>query len=224
MYLAINRHFSHLFSFLLDLNFDFIFQSTDVEYVLSSLKKTIIYVISLFIPPVFVCSHSKHVWFHKWLCHQLIKIHFLRKQCKRSLTTNNITCMQQAELWTSFSLSSVWKITCYLPLLSLMVHDSIEDSLIKAIYQRCTGIQIWQLLLSKKVTYSISILLCKAGTGNLTFDPSWLLTTHSDPSQLWRKISILLCPFWNHSKPWYLTYYLNTYCSCLVRSCTVKTV
>ena len=92
-----NTDFDNLLSFLSDVDFSPLLNSSDIELVWSSLKELILYSISLFSPRTRITSYHSPVWFNSAICHQLNKTHSIRKQCKQNPFSRNTSKLSTAE-------------------------------------------------------------------------------------------------------------------------------
>ena len=84
-------------SFLLDTDFRFLFVSSDVNYIWSSLRHIILTSISLFTPLVRTTTHKFPKWFTPEIRHRLHKVHSLRKRYRKTNSAVNFYRLVSAE-------------------------------------------------------------------------------------------------------------------------------
>ena len=94
--------------YLLYVNFDFYFTCTNIEYLWSFLKQSLYDSISIFVPMSKYKPHPHPQWFSPELCHQLNKLHKLRRKHK-TWKHNNLS--STADSYTNQSWSVTMLIT-----------------------------------------------------------------------------------------------------------------
>ena len=89
--------FESISSHLLEHDFSYYFQTTNIELLWNYLKDCILHLIALFTPPVTKKSQHYPKWFNSSVRHQLHKVHSLRKQYKKHTSPHRSSCLSSAE-------------------------------------------------------------------------------------------------------------------------------
>ena len=90
--------FDGLIYYLLDLDYQHLLLSTDIEFIWSSLKAILTQAIAMFTPKVKYRSHPLPKWFHSDLRHQLHKTRTLRRRCRHKPTPSRLSQLSSAEI------------------------------------------------------------------------------------------------------------------------------
>ena len=98
MYMTIPKLIGMVFpSYLLDYNFDFIFQLNDVETCWMSLKQSLLTAMSLFVSKVKLRAHQRPKWFTASIQNHLNKVHSLRKKARSTPSPQNLSNLASSE-------------------------------------------------------------------------------------------------------------------------------
>ena len=83
---------------VVDLDYQHLLLSTDIEFIWLTLKSILSQAIPLFTPKVRYRSYPLPKWFHSNLLHQLHKTHTLRKRCRHNSTHSHLSQLSSAEI------------------------------------------------------------------------------------------------------------------------------
>ena len=92
-------------TYLLDIDFDFFYLSSDIEFLWSSLKEIILDSASLSAPTSKPQTKTNPKWFNSEIRNNLHKIHSLRRRCKRCPSAENTSLLSNAELLLQVQMS-----------------------------------------------------------------------------------------------------------------------
>ena len=131
MYAYKKTDFEGLNSFLLDYDFSPLYLSTDIEFAWIFLKRVLLISISLFTPLIKIKSASLPRWFTPSICHQLHKIHSLRKHYRHQPSSFNLYRLTSAECLLQLSVCDA-----RVDFEGQMIHNQKDSSIFRYIRSR----------------------------------------------------------------------------------------